>query len=406
MKKVIYLSCIALVMQCALASCQKENSGNNPDEKAVPIVLSQTEAEINDCSNEFGFKVYHELYKDEQMLFSPLSLSLTLSMTACGADGETASQICDVLGFRGFTSNEIAQYYKTMLTSLVSIDKTTRFEAPNSIWYDPDLKIKQGFLSTVKDNFNAECSMVDFKNADATANSINSWCSNKTHGLIPGIIKKEQITPDMVIALINALYFKGKWSTPFFSETKTDVFHTIYGSTSEVEMMHVQDEILYSDNEEGWQLIGIPYGNGAFRMDVILPPSSLSFQEAVLGFNNNIMKELDEFHTNIEELYMPKFCFEDSYDNLKEALKNLGITDAFDFLKADFSNISDLPTYITLMKQKCSIDVDTKGTTAAALTIAGGDVIAPYTITVNRPFIFIIRETSTGAIIFMGQKVC
>lgn len=411
MKKIFVLTAVLLSM-AAFTSCDKEKMEEDIDNTYVPITLTKSEQSVACSANKFAFDVYQALYEDKQMLVSPLSLSLTLSMTACGADGNTAAQMSHVLGFDDHSTDDVASYYHTMVDNLATIDKYTTFESANSIWVDNGFPIREDFKSKVRDYFAAEEKLVSFKD-NSTVNEINKWCSDKTHGKIEKML--DGIDPQTVMALINAIYFNGKWGIDFDEKTRKEDFTAIDGSRLKVDMMSVSHQLNYS-KFAGWSMVEVPYGNGAFQMDVILPPEEMSFKEAVGTFHLDIWNQLhSSAYTYMVNLKMPEFKFEYEAEGLPSVLSKLGMVDAFKPC-ADFSRMADTAAgsafYIGDVKHKTYIDVNTKGTEAAAVTVVvmlanSGLDAEPMAIdfTVNRPFLFLIREKSTGSILFIGQKV-
>lgn len=407
MNKTLALILTSAMSLLTLNACEKQDPDETPN-PYTPISLTKAEEAIADGANAFGFDVYHALYKDEQMLVSPLSLSLVLSMTACGAEGRTAEQMCSTLGFGDSSTEEVAGYYKKMVSCLQTIDNKSTFEIANSIWIEKRLDVKKDFISRTDKYFSSEVRNVDF-DSSSTADAINKWCSDNTHGKISKIIEK--LDPGTVMALINALYFKGKWAFEFNDKTRSEQFTTISGSKVKHDMMSATERLRYSSSE-GYEMVSLPYGNGAFQMSVILPPKDIPFAKAADNMDDGRWNALNSSLTTCNvNLKIPEFKFEYSSD-LGEVLKALGMTDAFS-ASADFSGISDASLYIDSVIQKTFIEVNTKGTEAAAATIvtmkltAAGPPQEPKNVDfiADRPFLFVISEQSTGAILFIGQKV-
>lgn len=412
MHKILTSIAILALGLTTMVACEKLNTeDSNTDNEYVPLELTKAESGIAVKANEFGFNVYHSLYEGKPMIISPLSLSLALSMTACGADGETEKQMTSVLGFTGYSSEEVAGYYKKMVEALKGIDKKSTFEIANSIWVSKYLNVKEEFVSMVKDNFVSEKKTVDF--IDPTVvNQVNKWCSDNTHGKITEIVKS--IPPETVMALVNALYFNGKWGGfKFDDKTNKEDFRTIDGAMTKVEMMSASSSLSYA-SDNGWSMVNLPYGNGAFRMSVILPPVDMKFADAAKSLDADRFIKLSAMaRTHPVNLKMPQFKYEYSIDELGDVLVSLGMEDAFDASKADFRKMADVTLgeiFIGTVKHKTFIDVNTKGTEAAAVTYVGIKTAAapPVTGTVDfiadRPFFFFISESSTGSILFIGQK--
>ena len=413
MHKILTSIAILTLGLSTMVACEKLNSDDsNSDNEYVPLVLTKAESDIAVKANEFGFNVFHALDEEKPLLISPLSLSLVLSMTACGAGGETEKQMTSTLGFSDYSSEDVAGYYKKMVGALKGIDKKTTFENANSIWVSKYLNVKKEFVSTVKDNFASEERTVDFTDPSVVG-QVNKWCSDNTHGKITEIVKS--IPPETVMALVNALYFNGKWGGfKFDDKTKKEDFKTTDGSKTKVEMMSASSSFAYASGE-GWSMVNLPYGNGAFRMSVILPPEDMIFGDAAKSMDADRFGKLSAMTSSHPvNLKIPQFKYEYFIDELGDVLAALGMEDAFDSEKADFSKMADVSygnIFIGTVKHKTFIDVNTKGTEAAAVTYVGMkyEAAAPVTsvpvdFIADRPFFYIISESSTGSILFIGQK--
>lgn len=412
MKKTISFIAICMLALGSLSACDKQDPDTDPEENVEdkpfePIVLTKAEQEISNASNQFGFDVYHKLYIEKQMLISPLSLSLALSMAANGAQGQTAEEMLSTMGFAGQDIDDMNSYYQKMVEAMLEADPKTTFEVANSIWADERIGIKKSFTDATAKYYSSEVYPADFSK-QATVDRVNGWCSEKTHGKITSIMSEPD--PRLMMALVNALYFNGTWAFDFDGKTKKEDFTTITGSKSKVEMMTSQLD-MYAEYD-GFSMVSLPYGNGAFCMDVILPSGKEDFGKAVSRFNAATLRGLsgrmDRAKVNLK---LPKFTFE--YEaTLNETLKALGMNQAFTN-SADFSAMAEKSLMISMVKQKTFIDVNEKGTEAAAVTIIGmyatsvGPAPEPRTVDffADRPFLFVIRERSTGAILFIGQKV-
>ena len=402
----LYILMIPLLL--AVSACEKEpRPDNEPDKEFSPIVLTKTEQGINDGVNEFGLKLFRSLYKKDQVFISPLSVSLALSMTAYGARGTTEQEMISTLGFGDATRDQVGEYYRKMVPSLVDADSRTTLEIANSIWVKNVIGLRQDFSSGVKDYFWADIFSKDFS-AKSLIAEINAWCSDKTHGLIKNAA--DNLDPDTIMALVNALYFNGKWSAEF-DKAKKGNFKALNSSSVPTNMMSRTGSYRYA-SAGGYQMVSVPYGNGAFVMDLILPDASGSdaFEKAVKGLTWDVYSNLISRGYNSEVcLTMPVFKME--YDvELQDILAAMGMSSAFGPF-ANFSGITDdAALCISKVIHKTLVDVDEKGTEAAAVTIVDMKLTSatpPKTIyfTADRPFIFAIRETSTNALIFVGQKV-
>ena len=394
----------------AACGCNKlpEQEEEEPAKEFTPIVLTRAEQDINVSVNDFGLKLFRSLYKKDQVFISPLSISLALSMTAYGARGTTEQEMIATLGFGTATRDQVGEYYKKMVPALTGADNRTVLEIANSIWVKNQISLKTDYCNGVKDYFSADVFSKDFSSSGFIA-EINKWCSDKTHGLINNAA--DNLNPSIVMALVNALYFKGKWSVEFDQATDGK-FVALNTSSVDAKMMSKTGTYSYA-SAEGYGMVSIPYGNGAFVMDVILPDETGSdaFANAVSGLTwARYSALINSSHSAEVCLTMPVFKLE-YYEEIQDYLAAMGMPTAFGGM-ADFSGItSDTGLCIDQVIHKTLIDVDEKGSEAAAVTIVGlrkaTSVGASQTVyfTADRPFIFAIRETSTNALLFIGQKV-
>ena len=350
--------------------------------EGVPSGLSISEESINAGANAFGLNVFRTINasdKTDDLFISPLSLSLALAMTSAGADGRTEAQMRSMLGFGEVTNAEMAEYFRKMTEALLSLDPRTTLQIANAIWTDKGITLKKGFVSDVTKYYHSEANSADMS-ATATIDAINRWCSDHTNGKIPKILDYND--RGLAVLLVNALYFNGTWTTQF-SDTFEGRFRALSGA-------------------------GVSTPMGGFVMDLLLPVDEKGFEKAVCSLDADEWNALTgSLRSREVHLEMPKFKME--YEILlNDALESLGMKDAFTGA-ADFSKMSDTGLCIDFVKQKTYVDVNEKGTEAAAVTAIGmkatsvGPSQTVYFIA-DRPFVFAIREVSTGAILFIGQK--
>ena len=402
-----------------LPSCD-DNTGNEDHNTQVPvkIQLSDTEVEIANDGINFAMNFFSAVHSQnensnegkENIILSPLSLNMALAMVWNGANGETKQAIQKAMGMANYPETGVNDYFKKLRESLVKTDPKTKLALANSIWYSNSFPVKEDFIRTNKDWYNAEVKGMDFSAPDAP-DQINKWCSDNTNGLIDEII--DEIPGDAVMYLLNALYFKGEWSKTFgfnTSGTNTEQFRKENGSTVNVQMMNQSNELDYY-SDEYLSMVTLPYGNNAFSMLFILPNENISFsnlsaQLNQAGYWKNCLLSRSIHDVN---LFVPKFKIE--YEiQLNETLEQLGMGIAFDSFLADFSGISEIETFISKVKQVSFIEVDEKGSEAAAITVvemftSSMELSEPNkaTFRADRPFMFAIQENSTGTILFVGK---
>jgi serpin B len=410
MKKTLFTAII--LFPIVLLSCSE--NGNEAKELSKPITINLSDKEFRLATEgktfawNFFSTAYEQFNEDENIVLSPLSLNMALAMTWNGANGETRQAIQQAMGMGDYSPSEVNEYFKKLREAILKTDPTTQLALANSIWYDNKFPVKPDFIQTNKTWYNADVNAIDFHSPDASK-QINNWCADNTNGLIKEMIGT--IPPDVVMYLLNALYFKGTWANDFgfdSSGTRDVPFQKEKGETASVKMMSQNNELYYYRNDD-LEVTALPYGNHAFSMVFILPNENVSFNAVLARLKQpGYWETCLGYGTTAEvDLYIPKFKIEyEPTPNLNETLTRLGMGIAFtDF--ADFSGISTIPLCISQVRQKAVIEVNEKGTEAAAVTVVGIEAtsyIQPQvTFRADRPFLFAIQESSTGTILFMGK---
>ena len=406
MKKTLMILAAALLL---LPACEKMNREEDlkPEDftEPVPIELTKAEEVVRNASNDFGMKVFAGLLskaKGREVSFSPLSLSLALAMTAEGAENDTWKQFADVIGWGTAGKEEVGAYYRKMIDGLVKTDPLVSFTSCNSVWAAKTLTMYDTYTSLLKQYFSAENYSVDFSSY-ATLDQINKWCSDKTEGKIPKML--DDLDPATRLMLINALLFKAPWGLTWDIKTGRD-FNGAAGKTKK-DFLHTIHLLGYGEFED-FEYVSIPYGNGSYEIDVVLPKAGKTVQ-AILPKVNYEAFQYAYPGTEVD-LYLPKWSTEYfSERDIPDVLTALGLTLPFDFNNADFSGISKEPLYIGSILQKVRIDVTEKGTEFAAVTVVGmlTSGIGPVTpkkvtLDLNRPFAYFIREKSTNTLLLAG----
>ena len=410
-KSLFYL---LILLSFIITSCNEDDGLSSTKNERKHIVLTRSQKELANENVKFAFSLFNKVNEQEttepNWVISPFSASIALSMTANGTAGNSQTQIKDVLGFDGFQMDEINDYYKLLTKELLAVDKTTRLSLANSAWLHNVFKFHDSFVNTTKKMYEAEVTTLDLTDQSALK-KINDWSAEHTNNLIPVILDK--LPENLKFCLLNSLYFKGVWLDEFEKSSTVDgLFTCANGQQNQVKMMRQVTEQRYCSNES-FALAEFPYGNGAFSMMVLLPNEDCTLEESLQNFNANDWIETTESSSLEMFLYelnvsFPRFelCYE---TNLIQAMQSLGVTDIFDGDKADFSNLSSSNVFINLFKQSAYLKVDEKGAEAAATTIVGGGetmagpLFRKADFHMNRPFAFIIKENSTGTILFMGK---
>ena len=396
-------------MTLAAAGCDDPvGPGKTDPITELPRALSQGEQEVIARSNTFGFDLLRRADEgrgqdDPNTILSPLSASMALGMALEGADGETFTEMQAAMGFQGMTREEINTSYGSLTELLLNLDPAVEVGIANSAWSREEFPFTDGYFDAITDAFGAEVRELDFA-APGAVDIINQWVSDQTQGRIEEIL--DGINPLDVLFLINAVYFKGDWTTQFQkSNTQASVFYMDDGSTVNVPMMSgkIPDAGL-AMLEGGRQVAELPYGGQAFGLVVVLPGASETVDELVATLDDATWNGwMDALSLGEVQVRMPKFELE--WDGLlNDALKGMGMTRAFDPMLSDFSRMTPVPdAYISAVRQKTYMRVDEEGTEAAAATsVTVGVTSMPPGITVDRPYLLAIRERLSGSILFLG----
>jgi serpin B len=374
------------------------------------VAFAQTNSaveKIAGCYNEFGLKLLAQTRQSvpgRNVFLSPAGLAFALSMAANGAQGETLRQILAALQLET-GAPDLNQANQALLEHLSRLDPKIKLEIANSLWTAQDAKIKPAFLAGSRQSYQAEVASVDFDNP-ATAQKINGWCSDHTHGKIPKMVQPPLDANRLIV--LDAIYFKGDWTVPFDKMRTRDLPFTLgNGQTvTHPRMSRTGDFEYYED--DAFQAVRLPYAGRAVSMYVFLPKKTLD------EFLQNLTPEnwrqwIMQLGFRKGTVELPRFKLENEYD-LKETLKALGMPVAFT-RQANFHGISDEPLYIDWVKQKTYVDVNEEGTEATAVTGIGMRAMVvrreppPFRMVVDRPFFLAIRENQSGAMLFLGAIV-
>jgi serine protease inhibitor len=403
MKKFILLLATGLV----LFSCKKEP---NTDYPIVDLVNNKKAAELIEADTRFGLNLFGQVITmaevPENLMISPVSVAVALGMTYNGANGDTKTAFEETLGFSGYSREEINTIHQALINHLLKADPKVIMEIANSIWYRQGFDVLQSFIDTNKIFYNAEVRGLDF--GDPTAKDvINDWCALKTHDKIKDVL--DGISSDVVMYLINAIYFNGTW-TYQFDETKsyTGSFLKENGAYVDAGYMKMQTDVAYLSNEL-FTAVDLPYGNENFSMSILLPKSNKSVSDIVGQLTaENFAKWTADFVKKEVVVTIPKFKF--GYKELlNDPLINMGLGVAFSG-GADFTGINPGGNLqISRVIHQSFIDVNEKGTEAAAVTVVEVELTStgpgngPAIFTADHPFVFVIREKTSNAILFIGR---
>ena len=367
------------------------------------IDLTDSERQLVASNNDFAFNLFREARGEESSIMSPLSITYALGMMNNGAAGQTQQEINEVLGFGDAGADAINAFCRKLLTEAPTLDETTAAEIANTVFVNSgqNFYLQQGFIDKANAFYDAEPQALNFYDVKNAVDVINGWAGDHTHGMIPELFKRDSFNADAASYLINALYFKGVWTNKFDKEfTREEPFNG--GQT--VPMMHQWNLFEYMENDL-YQAIRLPYGNEAFRMTVFLPREGKTIAD-VLSDMNGSNWESDNFSSYAVDLKLPRIQTGLKIQ-LKDIMKELGMSTAFNPELAEFPYFGTLPLFISDMFQKAVIDLNEDGTEAAAVTIiesTGSSGMSKFaTFYASRPFFYTISERSTGAIFFIGQ---
>lgn len=376
--------------------------------KYITNPVQQPNEDVYKANTNFAFGIFKELNNEDlntNVTISPLSISTAISMTYQGANGTTKDAISNALRYKGLDISTVNNSYKELFSYLNQADPKVQLAINNSIWYRDSLKVKDNFLSVNKDVFSSYIASLDFSKQDS-ANKINDWISDATKGKITNLINPP-IPDDVLMYLINAVYFKGQWTEVF------DPFKSKSGSFKNGE--NLNKNVVYmkkrSTGEYGsgtdYKAVRLPYGSGNIAMYCILPNENVKINDFINTLDSDKWNSIKNSISKVNdlELNLPRFKIEYGTKSLKESLANMGMGEAFKS-SADFSGIAS-GIFIGDVIHKSVVEVNEKGTEAAAVTV----VIMPPGITpspenafsATRPFVFVIADDKTGSILFMGK---
>ena len=377
--------------------------------KPDQAVLDAFDMTLVEKTNDFGFNLYKNLAREnENIMISPVSVSLAMAMVYNGANGATREDMARALNVQGLELDRLNKNNLALLYYLTSADPELTLNIANSIWMLEDFKFSEAFVATVKNDYQAEAKKLDFADPKS-ADVINKWVNDKTRGTIDQIVTPP-IDSQTIMFLINAVYFKGSWTSPFETElTSEQAFNLVDGQTVTVPTMYQSGSFDYLKTS-GFQALRLPYGEDEqMAMVLFLPDQNTSLSEFQNQLNqDNWSNWQAHFEAKAGTLMLPKFTME--YEkSLNQVLAELGMGIAFEPGKADFSGLAAAAAddiYISNVKHKTFIEVDETGTEAAAVTsVEVGTTSMPaydFELNFDRPFFYAIEDSETGAIVFMG----
>lgn len=400
-----------LAISFLFVQCNNEDAIQDP--APAPGINCEDNAEaclVSAANTEFGFNLFRQLHQDapdDNIFISPLSVATALSMAVNGAEGQTRADMMATLEQNGLSLEQANEGFKQLLALLPVLDPEVQLLLANSIWYRQGFPAKDAFLAVNRDYFGSEVSELDFADPQARV-AINSWVKDNTNGLIESIVDGP-IASNVVMYLINAVYFKGAWRHPFDPDfTHPTEFMLENETVAEVDMMNWGQGFLPYFETELFQAIDLAYADSAFTMSVFLPKTGYTVDDVISEMNNANWASWTQSFTYQELFFFfPKFKMQ--YEkSLVKALTDLGMGIAFAPGLADFTGIADAALNIDEVKHKAVIEVNEEGSEAAAVTsvvIVETSLPQIPAMNVNKPFVFAIRDAQTNGILFLGKMM-
>jgi serpin B len=421
MKKALLILTALVIVLVGSISCTTTNGPNDSqfvagmelkaDKTRVTSDASRADLEtLVEGNTTFAFDLYQQLAGENEgnLFFSPYSISIALAMTYAGARGETERQMAEVLHFDLPQDSLHAAFnlLEAELDSRQSLDEESYFklDITNAIWGQQGFDFLQNFLDTLAENYGAGLRIADFLHANEEARQvINQWAREETEGRIEELIAPGELDPGTVLVLANAIYFKALWFSPFHQEqTKDGQFNLLDGSTITLPMMFQSMQFNYTEGSD-YQAVELTYKGHDFSMVVLLPrEGKFGDFEASLDAQK-VSAIIDRLEAAVVDLSMPRFSYETGYD-LRGTLSDMGMPNAFG-PGANFSGMAANAAglYIIDAAHKAFISVDEEGTEAAAASWVAVGGMSNYEFTMDRPFIYLIRDRETGTILFIGR---
>ena len=414
---VLVLALLSGLVACAQPTASGEVIQSEKQRITSPEVDEADLTALVGGNTAFAFDLYQALKdKNGNLFYSPYSISLALAMTYAGARGETAQQMADTLHFM-LPGDRLHAAFNSLDLELGQRGQGAkgkdeggfRLNIVNAIWGQKDYHFLAIFLDLLAENYGAGLRILDFANEPEESRiTINEWASDQTEGRIEDLIPPGLIDSLTRLVLTNAIYFNAAWQYSFDENaTKQGPFHLLDGGEVSVPMMKQEKSLAYAEGD-GYQAVELPYDGRQLSMVILLPEAGQfgTFEESLDAQRvDDILKNLESSQVT---LTMPRFEFESSF-SLKDSLAAMGMTDAFSG-NADFSGMTgSRDLFILDVVHNAFVSVDEAGTEAAAATAVvvpwGVPPEAPVEVTVNRPFVFLIRDIPTNTILFVGRIV-
>jgi serine protease inhibitor len=414
-----------LTLTLALTACNTpaKSNDNNPNTPVSPGLRTLQAPTANElqlvqdsglatANTHFGLELFSKIAASQPQanhFISPLSVSIALGMVYNGASGQTRQEMAKALHIEQIDSTQFNQAQLTLRKRLMNQGTGVRVDLANALWAKKGTDFNPNFVKTNQDFFGARVTDLDFSDP-LSVQTINTWASENTQGKIPKVI--DQIDAQTLMILMNAIYFKGTWNTPFEkSQTEPRNFKQGNGQNKQAQMMRHYGKYRYlRDTEQQYQAVMLPYGQDKTVNMIVFLPDPESNTATLLSklSGDSLAQALSKFRSQDGEVLLPRFRQE--YEiNLNQSLQDLGIKDAFNESTANFSElIKSTQAFISQVKQNSFVEVNEEGTEAAAVTgvTVGATSVQlpqePFSFVADHPFVYLIYDQTTRSVLFMG----
>ena len=388
-------------------------AGSDLEASAPFSSTNQQEARVDSrlvaANTNFGFKLFSKLFhanSQQNIFISPTSVAIALNMLYNGASGETQQAMAKVLELQNISLQEINQGNKALREELSNPDPDVQLSIANSLWARQGVAFKPDFLQKNQQFYQAKITALNFASPGA-ANTINEWVKQNTHSKITKII--DTIKPNEALFLLNAIYFKGNWTTKFNrSQTTSQPFHHLDGTIDQQPTMSQSGRYRYYENDQ-FQAVSLPYGQERLSLYIFLPKKNSSLKIFSQQLNTENWEQwMNQFSKRRGSIQIPRFKSDYGVE-LNDTLKALGMDVAFDATKANFTGMTSTPVKISQVKHKTFVEVNEEGTEASAATSIGVARTSayspqqPFQMLVDHPFFCAIRDNQTKTILFIGS---
>jgi serpin B len=360
--------------------------------------------------NGFGLAMYKQLPKDTNLFISPFSTNAALTMVFAGASGKTELNMSWIMKISN--NSEHINSFKEVQKSILNANNNNIIKVANSLWYQKDYNFEKNYIKFITDSFDAFVEKTDFvelESREKARRNINAWVEKNTENKIKDLLDPTVLTPQTRMVLTNAIYFNAAWEHSFDeNKTRQDIFYLNKSENATIDFMHKNSDLAYMETDS-FQAVAIPYKENALSFLIFLPKDIEGLQELENKLNDNFVQQFFAQHfLEATSLTIPKFKMEYSVE-LSKTLINMGMDNPFSG-EADFSKINvDKEIKLDKVIHKTFISIDEKGTEAAAATAAvtvrktSIGNLKEKTFKANHPFLFVIVDNKTKAILFMGR---